>query len=111
MPPPPPTTSAAGEPAEFRPGPAVPLGPARAERDWLARAGCARPGVDPAWFTAEEDDHAAVALARAVCRGGGCPVRLWCRLYAEETNPWGVYDAETHTERTRRLRRRREWVA
>ena len=77
-------------------------------RGWMARAACAQPGVDPRWFVVDEDAPDAAELigrAKAVCRV--CPVRLWCRLYAEETNPFGVYDAETYSERTHRLRRRR----
>jgi hypothetical protein len=104
-----PTTSTRRE--EYRPGPTVPLGPTRAERDWMTRGACAQPGIDPDLFTCEETDTAKIQAARAICRGGACPVRLWCRLYAEETNPFGVYDGETYTERTRRLRRRRESVA
>jgi hypothetical protein len=38
-----------------------------------------------------------------MCRA--CPVRLWCRIHADETGEYGVYAGETHTERTRRLRR------
>jgi len=44
-----------------------------------------------------------IAQAKAVC--GRCPVRLLCRIHADETGGYGVYAGETHTERTRRLRR------
>jgi hypothetical protein len=45
------------------------LGPANGEVDFFAYGACTRPGIDPALFTSEEDDHQAVAAARAVCRG------------------------------------------
>jgi Transcription factor WhiB len=48
----------------------------------------------------------AIAQAKAVCRR--CPVRLLCRIHADETGEYGVYAGETHTERTRRLRRWRQ---
>jgi hypothetical protein len=78
----------------------------RSARGWMARAACAQPGVEPAWFVVDEDAPGAAALigrAKAVCRV--CPVRLWCRIHADATGEYGVYAAETHTERVRRLRR------
>jgi WhiB family redox-sensing transcriptional regulator len=81
-------------------------GPWRSGREWMARGACSAPEVDPNWFTVDEDaPGAATAIARAktVCRR--CPVRLWCRIHADETGEYGVYAGETHTERTRRLRR------
>jgi hypothetical protein len=65
-----------------------------------------RPEVDPAWFTVEEtapDAGEQIAKAKAVCRG--CPVRLLCRIHGDETREYGVYNAETYSERIRRLRR------
>jgi hypothetical protein len=79
----------------------VPLGPANPDVDFLAQGACTHPGVDPALFTADEEDHQAVAAARAVCRD--CPVRLPCRSYAYAANPYGVYAAETQAERTAKL--------
>ena len=84
-----------------QPGP-VPLGPANNNVDFFAHGACAQPGVDPAIFTSEEDDGQAVAAARAVC--AGCPVRLPCRRYAYDANPYGVYAGETQTERTANLK-------
>jgi hypothetical protein len=85
---------------------AVPLGPANRNVEFFARGACAQPGVDPSIFTSEEDDQQAVAAARAVC--SSCPVRLPCRLYADDVNPYGVYAGETHSERVanRKLRAR-----
>ena len=77
------------------------LGPANGEVDFFAYGACTRPGIDPALFTSEEDDHQAVAAARAVCRG--CPVRLPCRRYAYQANPYGVYGGETQAERVANL--------
>jgi hypothetical protein len=79
----------------------VPLGPANSDVDFLARGACTHPNVDPALFTTDEDDHRSVAAARAICRT--CPVQLLCRIYAYEANPYGVYAAETHAERTAKL--------
>jgi WhiB family transcriptional regulator, redox-sensing transcriptional regulator len=77
------------------------LGPANGEVDFFTGGACAQPGVDPALFTSEEDDHQAVAAARALC--ARCPVRLPCRRYADAANPYGVYAGETQTERAARL--------
>jgi WhiB family transcriptional regulator, redox-sensing transcriptional regulator len=77
------------------------LGPANGEVDFFADGACTRPGIDPALFTSEEDDHQAVAAARAVC--WGCPVRLPCRRYAYQANPYGVYGGETQAERVANL--------
>ncbi len=77
----------------------VPDGP------WTRRAACRAPDVDPEWFTTDEDAAGAdelIAKAKQVCRG--CPVRLWCRIHADETGEYGVYAAETHSERVRRQR-------
>jgi WhiB family transcriptional regulator, redox-sensing transcriptional regulator len=85
---------------------ALPGGPWRPGREWMRRGACTQPEVDPNWFTVEEDAPEAaeqVAQAKAVCRG--CPVRLWCRIHADETGEYGVYNGETYSERTRRLRR------
>jgi WhiB family transcriptional regulator, redox-sensing transcriptional regulator len=79
----------------------LPLGPANSEVDFFARGACTQPGIDPALFTSEEDDHQAVAAARALC--ARCPVRLPCRRYADAANPYGVYAGETQTERAARL--------
>ncbi len=72
---------------------------------WMARGACTAPDVDPAWFTTEETPAAAaqIATAKAVCRT--CPVKLLCRIHADETGEYGIYAGETHTERARRLRR------
>jgi WhiB family redox-sensing transcriptional regulator len=81
-------------------------GPWRPGREWMRRGACTAPDVDPDWFTVEETAPGAgehIARAKAVCRR--CPVRLWCRIHADETGEYGVYAGETHTERTRRLRR------
>jgi Transcription factor WhiB len=75
----------------------LPLGPTNGEVDVFAYGACTRPGIDPALFTSEEDDHQAVAAARAVC--WRCPVRLPCRRYAYQANPYGVYAGETQAER------------
>jgi Transcription factor WhiB len=88
---------------------AVPLGPANGDVDFFARGSCAQPGVDPAIFTSDEDDQAAVAAARAAC--SGCLVRLACRLYAYEANPYGVYAGETQTERVAKLQLRARLAA
>ena len=80
----------------------VALGPANGDVDFFAHGACAQPGVDPSVFTSEEDDDQAVAAARAVC--AGCPVRLPCRRYAYDANPYGVYAGETHTERVANLK-------
>ncbi len=61
-------------------------GPWRSGHQWLRRAACRAPGVDPGWFTVDEDAPGAdelIAKAKQVCRG--CPVRLWCRIHADET--------------------------
>jgi len=78
----------------------------------MARGACTAPGVDPAWWTVEETAPGAaaqIAKAKAVCRT--CPVKLWCRIHADETGEYGVYAAETYTERTRRLARWRRLQA
>src|SRR6266571_1643523 len=101
----------AGRPGTDQPVPwqgarVLPAGPWRGGREWMHRGACTAPEVDPDWFTADEDAPEAaehVARAKAVCRR--CPVRLLCRIHADETGEYGVYDAETHSERTRRLRR------
>jgi WhiB family redox-sensing transcriptional regulator len=98
----------AGRPpaTEWRAAHPQPWGPWRGGREWMARAACTAPEVDPDWFTVEEtapDADQQIAKAKAVCRG--CPVRLWCRIHADETGEYGVYNAETYSERTRRLRR------
>jgi Transcription factor WhiB len=85
----------------------LPGGPWRGglEHAWLARAACRAPGVDPRWFTVEEDAAEApglIARAKQVCLA--CPVRLWCRIHADQTGEYGVYAAETHSERVRRQR-------
>ena len=97
--------------AEVEPWPGAHLdaGAWRSARGWMARAACAQPGADPAWFVVDEDAADAGELlgrAKAVCRA--CPVRLCCRIHADATGEYGVYAAETHTERARRLRR---WLA
>jgi WhiB family transcriptional regulator, redox-sensing transcriptional regulator len=84
----------------------LPGGPGRSRREWMRRGACTAPEVDPDWFTVEEtapDAEVAIAHAKAVCRR--CPVRLLCRIHADETGEYGVYAGETHSERTRRLRR------
>jgi WhiB family transcriptional regulator, redox-sensing transcriptional regulator len=104
------TAPAKAPPAvEVEPWPGARTGAATAWRSglvWMARAACAQPGVDPAWFVVEEDAPGAaelIAHAKAVC--GLCPVRLWCRIHADATGEYGVYAGETYTERIRRLRR------
>jgi WhiB family transcriptional regulator, redox-sensing transcriptional regulator len=84
----------------------LPGGPGRSGREWMREGACTAPEVDPDWFTVEETAPGAadrIAQAKAVCRR--CPVRLLCRIHADETGEYGVYAGETHTERTRRLRR------
>jgi len=98
----------AGRPAatEWRPGRTLPGGPWRTGREWMARGACTAPEVDPNWFTVEETAPNAaeqIAKAKAVCRG--CPVRLLCRIHGDETRDYGVYNAETYSERITRLRR------
>jgi Transcription factor WhiB len=91
---------------EWRAAHTQPWGPWRGGREWMARGACTAPEVDPNWFTVEETDPDAdeqISLAKAVCRG--CPVRLWCRIHGDETGEYGVYNAETYTERIQRLRR------
>jgi WhiB family redox-sensing transcriptional regulator len=101
----------AGRPANSQPVPwqgarLLPGGPWRPGREWMRQGACTKAEVDPDWFTVEEDAPDAaeqIARAKAVCRR--CPVRLLCRIHADETNEYGVYNAETYSERTRRLRR------
>jgi WhiB family transcriptional regulator, redox-sensing transcriptional regulator len=101
----------AGRPAADQPVPwhgarALPAGPWRSGREWMRRGACTAPQVDPDWFTVDEDAPDAaeqIAQAKAVCRR--CPVRLLCRIHADETGEYGIYAAETYSERTRRLRR------
>jgi Transcription factor WhiB len=98
----------AGRPAatEWRAARTQPWGPWRTSREWMRRGACTAPEVDPNWFTVDEDAPDAaqqIANAKVVCRGG--PVRLWCRIHADETGEYGVYNGETYSERTRRLRR------
>ena len=99
------TTTPAGQVEAWHRARALPAGPWRSGHQWLARAACHAPGVDPGWFTTDEDAAGAgvlIAKAKQVCRG--CPVRLWCRIHADETGEYGVYAAETHSERVRRQR-------
>jgi hypothetical protein len=84
------------------PSGAVPLGPANDNVDFFTHGACTQPGVDPWIFTSEEDDQQAVTAAQAVC--SSCPVRLPCRRYAYDANPYGVYAGETQTERIANLR-------
>ena len=101
----------AGRPASSQPVPwqgarLLPAGPGRTGPEWMAQGACTAPDVDPDWFTVEEtapDAAEQIAKAKAICRR--CPVRLWCRIHADETGEYGVYNAETYSERTRRLRR------
>jgi hypothetical protein len=79
------------------------LGPGNGNVDFFTHGACAQAGVDPAIFTSEEDDQQAVTAARAVC--SRCRVRLPCRRYAYDANPYGVYAGETQTERTVNLKR------
>jgi WhiB family redox-sensing transcriptional regulator len=106
------TTATAVEVEPWHGARALPTGPWRSEHEWMRRAACRAPGVDPAWFTTDEDAPGAPALlarAKQVCQG--CPVRLWCRIHADETREYGVYAAETHSERVRRQRAWRRAVA
>jgi hypothetical protein len=106
------TTASVPPTVEVEPWPGARTGAAtawRSGRAWMARAACAQPGVEAAWFVVEEDAPGApgwIAQAKAVCRL--CPVRLWCRIHADATGEYGVYAGETHTER---VRRRRRWHA
>jgi biotin carboxylase len=86
--------------------PASPFGPTRREHDWIDRGACTKPDVDPDWFVADETDTTAIGQAKTVCRA--CEVRLLCRIWAYETNEWGVYAGETYTERTAKLDRRHQ---
>ncbi len=97
---------ATGEPVPWHGARLLPAGPWRTGQQWMRRGACTAPEVDPNWFTVEEtipDAAESIAKAKAICRA--CPVRLWCRIHADETGEYGVYAGETHTERTRRLRR------
>jgi hypothetical protein len=104
----------AGRPATDKPVPwrgarLLSGGPWRIGREWMAQGACTAPEVDSNWFTVEESAPRAaeqIALAKGVCRR--CPVRLLCRIHADETGEYGVYAGETHTQRTRRLRRWRQ---
>ncbi len=94
------------EPVPWRNAHTQPAGPWRSGREWMAAGACTAPEVDPTWFTVEETLPSAgelIAKAKAVCCG--CPVRLLCRIHGDETGEYGVYDAETYSERIRRLRR------
>ena len=98
----------AGRPpaTEWRAARTLPGGPWRTGWEWMARGACTAPEVDPNWFTVEETLPGAaelIAKAKAVCRG--CPVRLLCRIHADETGDYGISTAETYTERITRLRR------
>jgi hypothetical protein len=101
----------AGRPANNDPVPwhgarALPGGPWRSGREWMRQGACTAPEVDPDWFTVEEDALDAaeqIGRAKAVCRE--CPVRLLCRIHADETGEYGIYNAETYSERVHRLRR------
>ena len=89
-------------------GPTRPLsdGRWRGGQAWMARGACTAPDVDPAWWTVEEAAPGAgeqIAKAKAVCLT--CPVKLLCRIHADETGEYGVYAAETYTERAQRLAR------
>lgn len=100
--------TATGMPVVDWRGPARPLpaGPWQAGQEWMARGACTAPDSDPDWFTVEEtapDAASQIAKAKAVCRS--CPVRLLCRIHADETGKYGVYAAETYSERVRRLAR------
>jgi WhiB family redox-sensing transcriptional regulator len=100
-----------GRPANSQPVPwhggrGLPGGPWCSGGDWMRQGACTAPEVDPNWFTVEEDAPDAaeqIARAKAVCRH--CPVRLLCRIHADQTGEYGIYNAETYTERVRRLRR------
>lgn len=64
---------------------AAPVG----EREWVARAACSAPGVDPEWFF--PSSRGVLALAVDVCTS--CPVREVCREDAttrgERSGVWG----------------------
>ena len=97
---------ATGEPVPWHGARLLPAGPWRTGQQWMRRGACTAPEVDPDWFTVEETAPGAVELiakAKAVCRG--CPVRLLCRIHGDETREYGVYNAETYSERITRLRR------
>jgi Transcription factor WhiB len=90
----------------------LPVGPWRSGHEWMRWAACRAAGVEPNWFTVDEDAPGAAALiarAKRVCKG--CPVRLWCRIHADETSEYGVYAGETHSERVRRQRAWRQAAA
>jgi hypothetical protein len=94
------------EPVPWRNAHTQPAGLWRPGREWMAAGACTDPEVDPNWFTVEEtapDADQQIAKAKAVCRG--CPVRLFCRIHGDETREYGIYNAETYSERIRRLRR------
>jgi WhiB family redox-sensing transcriptional regulator len=88
---------------------AVSLGPTNNYVDFFTHGACAQAGVDPSIFTSEEDDQQAVTAARAVC--WSCPVRLPCRRYAYDANPYGVYAGETQSERAATLKVRAQFAA
>lgn len=73
--------------------------------DWLDRAACRAPGVDPELFFRE--NATAVAAAVAIC--GGCPVSVEClarQLRVQQSfDQWGVVGGLT--PRQRHLLRRR----
>jgi hypothetical protein len=91
---------------------ALPAGPWRDGHEWMARAACRAADMDPHWFTVDKDAPGVgelLARAKRVCQV--CPVRLWCRIHADETGEYGVYAAETYSERLRRQARWRQAAA
>jgi WhiB family transcriptional regulator, redox-sensing transcriptional regulator len=71
--------------------------------EWMKRAACNKPEVDPNWFHPHEFDHATAARAREVC--ARCPVTAECFNDAIATRDGdGIRAGMTAVERSRLLK-------